>query len=346
MSLEFEEREQESSGRAKIDLREVARTLARSWKIIVVFMGVGFVWALVALHSAPYVYSAQMVVTSVRSSDDSSGSSRFSGLASLAGLSMPGGQSATQFRLYIEAIYARDVADELAKDPVLMKELFGGEWDESTQSWRKPTPSLSQRIFSGIRSFLGLIKLPWQPPSGARVQGYLTDNIEVLQDPRKPFIATVKLHSTNPKFAIKILNELNAAADNHLRREAILRAQNYIAYLTKQLATVTIAEHREALMNTLSEQEKYAMSAGSNVPFAAEMFDKPSVDTTLLYAPRPRQIYTFWIFVWGVVGACAVLLAKRFEGPLENLGFNLRELVLRKVGPGNLPRFVRQSLRL
>src|SRR5207248_5127935 len=83
-------------------------------------------------------------------------------------------------------------------------------------------------------------------------------------------------------------------------------AQN-IAYLTKVLVTTTIAEHRIAIAQALSDQEKSAMLARSDSPFAAELFERPWVSSLPSY-PRPFQsLVTSGIFGL-LLGAVAAVI--------------------------------------
>jgi len=308
--------EQELSGEKWIDLRSLGVALRREWKIVTLCVVVAVALGVLDLRSEIYTYPVQMQLTTVQSnSDDTAGSrlSSLSGLAALASAALPPNQNALQFRLFVDSLRSRDIADELAKNQGLMKTLFGDEWDQATQSWREPPLPAYLQTWSSVRSFLGLAPTrPWHPPDGSNLLNYLNRNLEVDLDPRKPYLVKLILVSANTQFAIDFLSLLDRTADDHLRQKALLRARAYVDYLSNQLSKVTIAEHREAITQALSEQEKFAMVASSGAPFAAEVFEKPWA-STLPAAPVPRQILALAAFIGAAVGSVVALVVNRFR---------------------------------
>src|SRR4029079_18385544 len=69
----------------------------------------------------------------------------------------------------------------------------------------------------------------------------------------------------------------------------------------------TVAEHRIALVQALSEQEKAAMVAKSGAPFAAEVLEEPWAGS---YPSVPQVFQTLmrWAFIGTLVGCLLALL--------------------------------------
>ncbi|MGC9954259.1 MAG: Wzz/FepE/Etk N-terminal domain-containing protein [Rhizomicrobium sp.] len=325
-----------------IDLREIALTVLEGWKIVAGCIGIFLLLAIIDLHFAQSVYAVQMQVTPVQGSSDQASSrvSSLTSLAQLAGMNPTANQSASQFRLYVDSMHSRDLADDLAKNKALMKAIFSRDWDEQSQTWREPEPSLIELAKGTLLQLLGARKRPWQPPDGARLQEFLAEpgNLDVIQDMKRPYLITIECDSSDPQFAVKLLNAVNQAADDHLRKNALLRATQYIDYLSKELNTVTVAEHRQAIMQALSEQEKFKMSASSAAPYAAELFDKPWASLNRL-SPRPSQVYPKSILEGFLIGA-AIVLALRYFGAFA------REQIRSRFRVERLPLFLRRPLRL
>jgi hypothetical protein len=326
-----------------IDPREMALAVLKGWRIVAGCIGIFILLAIIDLHRAPSVFAVKMQVTPVEGSGDqgSSRASSLSSLAALAGLNLSpsANQSASQFLLYVDSMHSRDLADELAKNQGLMKAIFSREWDEQSHAWRQPEPRLTEVIKGAIMRLLGARPLPWQPPDGARLQEYLADDtLVVVKDLKRPDLVTIEFDSSDPQFAIKLLNIVNQTANDHLRKKALLRATQYIDYLTKTLNTVTVAEHRQAIMQALSEQEKFKMSASSAAPYAAELFDSPWASLVRL-SPRPSKAYPTAILQGFLVGAVIVLLLTYF-------GAFAREKIRYWFPVERLPLFLRSALRL
>lgn len=294
------------------DVRSFMAILRKHWPIVAVCVIIALLWGISFLRSSIYAYPVQMQLTTVQTNTEDSASSRLGGalggLASLANVSLPTNQNGLQFRLYTESFHSRDIADEIAKNQAVMKYLFSGEWDERTQSWREPPLTDSEKRWLNMRATLGLAPpAPWHAPDGSNVLNFLNRDLQVQTDPRKPFLIKIILVHPDTKFAIDFLNLLNTTIDDHLRQKALLRARDYITYLSKQLGTVTVAEHRLAITQGLGEQERFAMVANSGSPFAADVFERPWA-STLPASPSPRQILGVAALLGLFAGSMLVLI--------------------------------------
>ena len=142
--------------------RELAAALLNGWFLVLLGVAVGVMWAADNLKASGYQYRAQMQVTQAETTGG--GANQLSGLAALAGAGLPIAQNGTEFRLYLDSLKTRDIADQLAKDPTIMHTLFASEWDEATQSWREPAMSKSDANYKAIYDWLGFPSVPWHAP--------------------------------------------------------------------------------------------------------------------------------------------------------------------------------------
>jgi capsular polysaccharide biosynthesis protein len=300
-----------------LDMRALALTLLKGWQIILGCLLVALLIAIVQLHFVTYVYSVDMRVTPVQANGNDNSPARMgslNNLASLAGVSLPSGTNTSQFRLYVESMHSRDLANDIAQRKDIMKRLFAGEWDEATQSWRQPSQGLS--LSSIIRPIFGLRTSEWRPPDGARVEQFLDANIVIVEDIKKPYLVGIRYVTSNPEFGVKLLSALDHAADDRLRRKAIVRAEQYAAYLLNQLSTVTVAEQRMAITQALSQQEMFATTANSAAPFSADIFDAPAASPDPI-SPQPRQIVLMALLVGAAFGVALILGLDRYGAMLH-----------------------------
>lgn len=256
--------------------------IRRRWWLVLAFVLAGCVAAIYYLQTAQYTYTAELRVSPAESlSGRGQGGGGLSNLAQLAGL---GSESAppSAFRLYLEGLKSREVADRLARDPVLMRGIFAGEWDQDRRSWRRPPGGLKASVWS----LLGLPQPTWQPPDGARLQLFLAGNVAALQNTKSPLV-TLALETPNPKFGMRFLTRLDLVTDAYLREKQQQRSRSNITYLSDKLRGVTFAEQRAALFAALNDEERAAMLANSRAPFAAEAF---GVATASLSPTKPRQL--------------------------------------------------------
>lgn len=315
-----------------LDIGQAAGTLRQNAGTLVIFAVVGALVALLYLHISSPIYKDQMIVTTVQSSE--SNGSRLSGLASVAGLDIRGGNSQTQFQLYLESLTSHEVAEGIAADQAIMRQLFPDRWDPDSNTWKKPKIGAVGQAIRGVKSLLGWYIVPPHTPDADDVKRFLDTSLDVTTELRTPYIATVTLQTGSPELGRTLLTVLNKMTNDHLRQQAILRAHSYINYLTNQLQTVTQSDQRTAIVNALNEQEKYAMMANSDVAYAAEMLDRPYAPPTPS-APRPLTIYLKFMLLMVSLGAVWVL----------SKGMLIKHISLDE-SPGGIGRIVRAFPRL
>lgn len=254
-------------GLRELNLADIVATLWRRRLVVAACMLSCLALGVVYLRTASYEYTAELRVTSVQS-DKKGMSEQLGGLASVAGIELPQSKAVSPIILYVEDLHSYDVAEILSRQPELMTVAFSNAWDKSRHRWVRPVSTLGV-IKDGIFRLLGLPTYPWQPPSAADMREYLKRKIDVGESKTKP-IVSIQFRHADPRFAVKFLNVLHQAADQRQRERALDRSTQAIAYLNHQLSYVTNAEHRRALFEELSDQERLKMTASSNMPFAAE----------------------------------------------------------------------------
>ncbi len=307
--------------------QEIAGALLRGWILVLLGAIAGLAWSRDNLRSASYEYRAQMQVTQVQSTGGEGGFGS-AGLSALASAGLPIAQNGNEFHLYLDSLKTRDIADELAKDPVIMHKLFASEWDEATQSWHEPPPPVGMDAWTRrLKDWLGFPSVPWHAPDGESMLNTLQMLVNLEQDPRRPYLATVVVNWYDPQFAVKFLTELHKTADNALRQKAIRRTNDYIAFLNNLLSRVTVAEHRTSIAQALSEQEKTAMIAQSGSAYAAEPFERPWVNQFPIQ-PKPTQSLAEGAFIGALLGS---LLALVLWGTTPRIRATIKRLTKRRL---------------
>ncbi len=229
----------------------------------------GLLTGVLYLHIASPGYTVSLTIAPV-SQQPTSGST-LSGLSSLLGTSTS--PSTDSFVLYREAIQAKLIAaNSIANDQNLLHRIFSTEWSLEDNRWQEP-PSFTHQASQTVRGILGLPVRPWSPPDAERVMNFL-ERMSVFEERTSPTV-TLSITASSPGLGIAILQAANRGVDDFLKKRALDRSTESIAYIEKQLATVTALENRTILLAMLSEQEKTRMAASSGLPFAAEPFGAP-----------------------------------------------------------------------
>lgn len=284
------------------DIKRSLLVLIRNLRVLGIGAAAGLLLGVAYLHIVKFNYSVTLQVVPVQNSNSglSSMLGGLSGLAGFAGVALPG--AATQIDVYKAELVSTDVAEEMLSRPEIAHHLFESRWDDRTHKWK-----LHQSLFRVIlHGLLGIPALPPSPPTIVDMQSVLTTQLDIQGDRSDP---TIKLSFSDPDpdFAKYFLLAVHHAADEKMRARTINRATKYITYLNNELATVTSNEQREALIQTLSEQEQSKMFAGSNVAFAAEVFTQP-IASMSGRIPKPLGVL-FEATLLGIAAAAAAVLA-------------------------------------
>jgi uncharacterized protein involved in exopolysaccharide biosynthesis len=146
-----------------------------------------------------------------------------------------------------------------------------------------PPPTLRSAITGPIKALIGA---PTVPPTRfeqliSKVQG----NLEVTPQAQTETLEVA--YSANSKVtAEKILNILLLEADNILKQRAAQRSKGEVDYLTRQLGTINSEGVRQSLYPSVVQSETVLLMSNSDMPFAAEILDRP-FSPSLPAWPRP-----------------------------------------------------------
>jgi len=283
----------------------VATVRARLWLVALVTV-VALLVAITWLRTTDYRYAAELhVAPAPTSAREASSLGALTSLATLTGATLEA-IPVTPFRLYAEGIYTREVAIRLAGDAALMHKVFAREWDARSRQWHDPG-GFGNDLARGLYRLLGVPVPDWTPPDAARLQAWINANVALEQTAKTP-IATIRLADTDRAFAIAFLTRLHVTVDAWLRERTLARTADNIAYLNQRLPTVTLADHRQALFATLSDQQQRQMMARNPAAYAAEPF---GIATAGVTPASPRQLPTLVVAVgvglfFGVILALAL----------------------------------------
>lgn len=287
---------------SEIDFRVLIRRLWRGKAIILLSLAVSILFAIIYLNVANYRYTITLIVTPVQAAGSSiSGKNGgLVGLAGLAGVSLPTDASSDAFKLYLEGLKSRPVADVLATDDGLMSNLFPAEWSPADKKWHEPE-SIWHTVANAIRRIFGIQVYPWRRPDGGRLQDILQRDLEIVETRDQPAV-NVTFATTDPEFGVEFLNRLHHTVDRLIKKRVLERATDSIAYLQRKLSQEKVEDYRLALIQQEAQQEQLRMMASSNVSYAADPFGPPTA-SPLPVSPRALYVFIVAILLGLTVGA-------------------------------------------
>lgn len=275
------------AGQSELSLGQLAAIFWHHRGLFLAIAVIPLLSALVYLHTATYKYTAEIKVAPPQSvaTGLQNRLGGLGGLASLAGVDIGGQPGGQNFQLFSEGVYAHETASLLASEPSILRAVFSKEWDANRRKWQEPS-GLIAAIKNFATDLLGIPGPHWSAPNALRLQEFISKNVDVVKDSKSP-VVRIQFRHHDPRFAETFLNRLHETVDSGLRQRMLQRTDIYIRYLSAKLATVNIAEHREALAQALSEQEKLKMTASTGVAFAAEPFGQAIASRRPTYPNGP-----------------------------------------------------------
>ena len=251
----------------EIDLRELFSVLwAGKVKIIAITAVFAFASVIYAL-SVPNQYRATAVLAPVQS--DGGGLSgalgQLGGLASLAGVSIGGGES-SESQIAQQIMQSWSFVEEFIADNDLAVEVYAAEdWDKSQNQL-----SIDEDIYD-------IEKGQWliddddtgelRPPTSWELFESFESRLAVSED-KKSGLVSVSIEYYSPKIAKQWLDMYVDAINMHMQERQIDKVSRNIEYLENQIEKTPIAEMQEVFYTIIEEQIKSKMLAEASPDYA------------------------------------------------------------------------------
>ena len=289
----------------EIDLRELFGVLwAGSRKIIAITAVFAFVSVIYAL-SVPNQYKATVLLASAQSeSSDLSGAlGQLGGLASLAGVSIGGGES-SEAKIAQEIMKSWSFIEGFITDNDLAVGL------SATQGWNKESNEL--QINDGVydtENKQWLIENEYGvkgPPSSWNLFQAFSGRLAVSED-KKLGLVSVSIEYHSPQIAKQWLDMYVAAINAHMQQRQMTKVTNNINYLQAQIEKTSIAEMREVFYTIIEEQTKNKMLAEAS-PDYVFVAVRPSMVPEVKSQPQRALIFILGTLLGGMLSVFLVLV--------------------------------------
>jgi len=290
----------------EITLRDLMLIIARGKWIVLATLTSVVVLVTLWMKTSDPLYTASMVVAPAAEAGAGSLASklaRYAELASFAGVELPSDETVSAFTHFIELQTSVTLARRLHDKHGVVYKVYERYWDSRNKRWTQPQ-DMVEAVKGQLRSFLNLPV--WTPPSPTALAEYLKDELE-LSAVGTTGMRTIKFRHKDPEFAEQLLRWVHSESDDLIREEALDRTSRQIAYIEGKLETVTVAEHRQSLVQLLSDQEKQMMMIQLDLPYAARIIEPPTVSDAPT-SPKPFLVLAVAVVGGGGLGVFLVFL--------------------------------------
>jgi uncharacterized protein involved in exopolysaccharide biosynthesis len=263
----------------EIDLWELWDTIwSGRWLIIAItsiFTFGGVTYALLAQEW----YKADVVLAPADAKQSMSGAlAQFGGLASLAGISLPGAGEQAPVAVLKSKEFARSFITDLNLMPVFLKD---------AESSGKPLD-----IRDAVRVF--------------------DTSVRTISEDKKTGLVTLSIRWKDAETAAKWANLLVQRLNERLRQQALAESERNVAYLQKEMAATSVVSLQQSMGRVLEGEMQKLMLARGNEEFAFKVIDR-ATPPKLRESPKRSLIAIVSLLAGGFLGVLIVFLRKAIQ---------------------------------
>jgi len=264
----------------EIDLREISKVLWGGKSLIASITVLGAVISVVTSLMLTNIYRSESILQP-RDSEALGGLSQFSGLASMAGISLPSSTGGSTVEI-IEIIKSRQFVKHLITfdevlpslvaaeryDALSRKLIFNDEiYDQDSGTWLKgPTADKDKPSF--IDAHITYTKM-----------------VEIAQD-NKTGLVSINVEHISPVFAKEFLDLIISEANGWKRNKDMTSTDEALTFLNEELSRTPVAPIRESINQLIEGQLEKRMMAQIHEDYALTVIEPPFIPEMKFFPVR------------------------------------------------------------
>jgi LPS O-antigen subunit length determinant protein (WzzB/FepE family) len=244
-----------------------------------------------------YRSSALIVVIDPSKDSGSSMLSRFGGLASMAGISLPSSSGGDKALLSVATIISRDFFNKLIEDNDILPQLYAAKnynkntrkltyadsYNFETESWNKSNKNITLR--------------PTNQEAYAFYRGILNIDIE-----DKSGYMTISITHVSPNFANELIRLIVTEVNSITRQNDLNESETALVYLKSLMGKVPFIEIKDSLSNLIEAQLETQMLANIRMDdYLLKYIDQP-FSPEKKYSPRRSLIVVMSSLLGALLG--------------------------------------------
>ena len=290
----------------EIDLKELFMVLWSGKWLISAVTGVAAVTSVVIALSLPNIYTANALLAPA---DQSGGGmsammQQYGGLASLAGVSLPGGDEASRAQLGMALMTSRSFIGDFVERRDILPELM------AVESWDMISGELTfdDALYDATTSeWVREVDPPFTPtPSLLEAHEAFSDILAVSQDKQTGYI-TVSVEHKSPSVAAQWVDWLVKDANEAVRAQDVDEANRSISYLREQVSNTSLADLQAVFFDLIQSQTETVMLAEVREEYVFKTID-PAVAPEIKSKPSRALICVLGTLLGGMLGVVVVLI--------------------------------------
>ena len=251
-------------------LADLVNILLGSKKNIALITSSFFIVSSLYTFSLPDTYTSDSLLIIADDSEAggsgfSSMSARYSGLASIAGVSMSNGSTSKSDHI-IATIKSRSFFKHLASIPGIYPSLVAGD----SYDWKTKKLTLNQGIYNSVKGTW----INGMPSLQGSHYAYFLKNLVISADKKTGFIYLSFTH-ISPEFSLLMAQTVIEEANNIVRLQHIGESNKALAYLNDELKKTFEIGTKDSISTLIDAQLKVQMLANVRQDYIISPIDKP-----------------------------------------------------------------------
>lgn len=255
----------------------------------------------------PSKYKSSALIMIVDPSNNNSNSSllsRFGGLATMAGISIPSSDSGNKINLAEETIKSRDFFNKLISehdilpdlyasknyDKVNKKIIYNDSYNGEKRVWNKSNKNLSLK------------------PSNQEAYRVYRSILSIGIDDKSGYMTLSVIH-VSPLFANKLISLVVSSTNSIVRQNDLIESETALTYLKNLMATVEYSEIKDSISNLIEAQLETQMLVNIREDdYLLKYIDQPFSPEDK-FSPR-RSLYVIMATILGFLTGVLIILYK------------------------------------
>ncbi|HCG94250.1 MAG TPA: LPS O-antigen length regulator [Halieaceae bacterium] len=290
----------------EIDLKELFMVLWGGKWLISAVTGLAAAISVVVALSLPNIYTASALLAPAESSGGglSGLMKQYGGLASLAGVSLPGGEEGSRAQLGMQLMKSRAFIGDFVERRDILPELMAVDsWDAGSGDIIFDADDFEAATATWVRD----VDFPKQPkPSLLEAHEEFMDILSVSEDKQTAYV-TVSVDHHSPVIAAQWVNWLVEDVNAAVKAQDVAEAEKSIEYLKQQVANTSLADLQAMFFELIQSQTETVMLAEVRPEYVFKTID-PAVIPEEKSKPSRALICVLGTLLGGMLGVVIVLI--------------------------------------
>lgn len=278
----------------EIDLREILFILVQAKRLItyvtVFIVFIGIIYSLLL----PNIYKSEALLAPVEESSSliSGALSQYSGIAGLAGISLPTEENGSNSKKAIELISSLYFFENHIMPNIFLPDLMAVEsWDRETNKIIYDDSIFQKNSNSWVRDYSFPQKLI--PSAQESFEVFIEENLIILEDIQTGYVALSMKHQS-PIIANNWIEIIYEEVNSFYRQKEKESSEKAVVYLNKQIANTSLSEIRQVTASLLQKEIQKLTLIEANNDYVFEYVYPPTV---MEKKSEPKRLLIIFLFL-------------------------------------------------